>query len=174
MIIEPKSVVAVNYQLHIKDEENGIERLKDKSKPGDPLVFMFGTGEMIKGFEDNLLGKKQGDKLDFWVSPADGYGEYLDGDIADIPLEIFKDKDGRIDKSWLKPGAIIPMKNNRNENLRGIVLEVKDGMVIMDFNHELAGVDLHFTVEVVGVRASTLEEIAHGHAHGWEGGGHHH
>ncbi len=174
MTIEDKSVVAVNYQLHVKDEENGIERLKDKSKPGDPLVFMFGMGGMIKGFEDNLLGKKQGDKVDFWIAPADGYGEYYDDDIAEIPLDIFKDKSGKVDTNWLKPGAVIPMQNNEGHSLRGTVKEVKGDTVLMDFNHELAGKDLHFTVEVVGVRASTIEEIAHGHAHGWEGGHHHH
>ncbi|MBX7183218.1 MAG: peptidylprolyl isomerase [Bacteroidia bacterium] len=174
MIIESKSVVAVNYSLHVKDEENGIERLIDKSKAGEPLVFMFGMGGMIKGFEDALAGKKQGDKFDFWVAPEEGYGDYYEDDIAEVPLDIFKDKDGKIDYNWLKPGTSIPMRNNEGHTLRGKVLEVGDSVVVMDFNHELAGEDLHFTVEVVGVRGATIEEIAHGHAHGWEGGHHHH
>lgn len=173
MLIEPKCVAAVKYTLHVKDEENGIERLIDKSTSDEPLVFMFGMGGMIKGFEDNLAGKKQGDKIDFWVSAEDGYGEYFEEDIAEIPLDIFKDSNGKIDYNWLKKGAVIPMQNNQGQQLRGRVLEVKSNMVVMDFNHELAGQDLHFAVEVIGVRAATIEEIAHGHAHGWEGGHHH-
>ena len=44
--------------------------------------------------------------------------------------------------------------------------------VTVDFNHPLAGVRLHFAVEILSVRDASAEEVAHGHPHG--PGGHHH
>ena len=66
-----------------------------------------------------------------------------------------------------------------------IITEIDGDEVVVDGNHMLAGQPLHFTVEVVGTREATLEEIAHGHIHsdhhhhhddesGCGCGGHHH
>ena len=52
------------------------------------------------------------------------------------------------------------------------VVSIDDGVVTVDFNHQMAGMTLKFSVEVVEVRAASEEEMAHGHAHG--PGGHHH
>ena len=49
------------------------------------------------------------------------------------------------------------------------VTKVDDNMITVDFNHELAGEDLTFNVEVVKLRDASQEEIAHGHVHGPEG-----
>jgi len=61
-----------------------------------------------------------------------------------------------------------------NEHGRYVVTitSMDEEMVVVDANHELAGVQLHFQVEVMEVRAASAEEIAHGHVHG--PGGHHH
>ena len=53
--------------------------------------------------------------------------------------------------------------------LEGLVLEIKDELVKMDFNHPLAGIDLHFEGTIVEVRPATEEELEHGHAHGVHG-----
>ena len=55
--------------------------------------------------------------------------------------------------------------------MHGKILEVLEKEVLIDFNHPLAGKDLHFTGEVVSVRAATPDEISHGHVHD---GTHHH
>ena len=52
------------------------------------------------------------------------------------------------------------------------VKEVADGKVLLDGNHALAGVTLHFDVEITEVRDATADELSHGHVHG--PGGHHH
>ena len=55
-----------------------------------------------------------------------------------------------------------------------VITEVDGDEVVVDGNHMLAGQELHFTVEVVGTREATLEEIAHGHVHGAHDHHHHH
>ena len=56
--------------------------------------------------------------------------------------------------------------------VQGTVLAIKEDNIIMDFNHPLAGENLHFSGQVIDVRDATEEETSHGHVHG--DGGHHH
>ncbi|HEY6161907.1 MAG TPA: peptidylprolyl isomerase, partial [Bacteroidia bacterium] len=67
---------------------------------------------------------------------------------------------------------VLPMVDNKGNHLQGKVTEISLTEVKMDFNHPMAGKDLHFTGEVLEVRDATQEELAHGHVHG--PGGHHH
>jgi FKBP-type peptidyl-prolyl cis-trans isomerase SlyD len=61
-----------------------------------------------------------------------------------------------------------------NENGQYIVtvVEVGEETVTVDGNHPLAGVELHFNVEVMEVRDASADEIAHGHVHGPHGHNH--
>jgi FKBP-type peptidyl-prolyl cis-trans isomerase SlyD len=72
----------------------------------------------------------------------------------------------------VRAGNVLPMMDENGRPFQGIVCEVTDDVVVMDFNHPMAGKDLHFTVTVVDVRPATEEELAHGHVHGT--GGHQH
>ena len=94
MVIEKNMVVAVSYELHI--DNDGQKVLIDKSQDGQPLLFLYGVGQMIPGFEKNLSGLKSGDAYDFIVQPSEGYGEYSQEDVIELPAEVFK-VDGEID-----------------------------------------------------------------------------
>ena len=61
------------------------------------------------------------------------------------------------------------MSDNEGNHLRGLVLEIKEDLVKMDFNHPLAEMDLHFEGVVLEVRPASAEELEHGHAHGVHG-----
>ncbi len=64
---------------------------------------------------------------------------------------------------------MIPMSDNQGNHLQGTIKDIIDGNIIMDFNHPLAGADLHFTGSVLDVRDATKEELDHGHVHGPHG-----
>jgi FKBP-type peptidyl-prolyl cis-trans isomerase SlyD len=61
------------------------------------------------------------------------------------------------------------MSDNEGNQLRGKILEVNTEFVKMDFNHPLAGQDLHFVGTIVGLREATPDELDHGHVHGTGG-----
>lgn len=65
------------------------------------------------------------------------------------------------------------MQDNHGHPIDGIVLEVTESQVKMDFNHPLAGLDLHFSGQILDVRDATADELNHGHAHGPHGHHHH-
>ena len=172
MNIENKKVVSVKYTLFspnkITNEETQVEKADEK----EPLVWLFGTGSMIGDFEKNLNGKKKGDTFDFRISADDAYGKHDPSYLINIPLDAFRGKDGAIDTNMVKLGNTLPMQDNKGNHLQGKVIEISLTEVRMDFNHPMAGKDLHFIGEVLDVRAASAEELAHGHVHG--PGGHHH
>lgn len=165
MKIDKHTVASVTYALEVDGD------LVEKTDQSNPLTFLVGVGMMIPGFEQQLLGKSPGDRYDITVAPEEGYGEPDPQAIVDLPKDVFK-IDGELQEDMLVEGNIIPMQDQNGQPLQGVIVEVGDDTVKLDFNHMLAGKTLHFTGEVVDVREATQEEISHGHVHG--PGGHHH
>ena len=91
--------------------------------------------------------------------------------VVDLPLNIFENE-GKIDYSIIKIGNMLPMQDNEGNHLHGIIKEISDNTVKMDFNHPLSSQDLYFEGEIVDVREATAEDLQHGHVHGPED--HHH
>ena len=73
--------------------------------------------------------------------------------------------DGVLDLEVLRIGNMVPLLDCESNQMVAKVVEFKDGHVLLDFNHPLAGQDLHFSGTVVEVREASPEEIEHGHAH---------
>jgi FKBP-type peptidyl-prolyl cis-trans isomerase SlyD len=163
LLIQKDMVVSVHYELQV--EHDGQMNVADKSQE-QPLVYLHGAGMLLPEFEQNLLGKSVGNAVNFVINAENGYGVFDEKNIANVPLDSFKDEQGNIDTNVIKVGNVLPMMDNHGNQFQGIVCEVNDDIVIMDFNHPLAGKDLHFAVTVVDVRAATEEELAHGHVHG--------
>jgi FKBP-type peptidyl-prolyl cis-trans isomerase SlyD len=170
MKVENKKVVSVSYELFAL--EDGSETLVEQTEAENPFVFLFGSGGLLEAFEDNLSGKKVGDKFDFVIKANEGYGMREDDQVAQVPIEAFQNSDGEIDEEMVKIGNYLPMVDNEGNRLNGMVHEVNEKFVTMDFNHPLVGKDLHFVGEVLDIREATADEISHGHVHG-EGGVHH-
>src|SRR3989344_7349458 len=167
MTIAKNTVVSVNYHLSSKFE-NEAEELVEQTSTDRPFVFLYGSGGIIPKFEQELAGKKVGDKFDFKVDAENGYGMYNEEYVAEIPKEAFF-IEGQFDETQISVGKEVPMMDAEGNQMYGLVLEVAEKHVAMDFNHPLAGHDLHFVGEVLDVRAATAEELDHGHVHGEHG-----
>ncbi|HEX5003445.1 MAG TPA: FKBP-type peptidyl-prolyl cis-trans isomerase [Bacteroidia bacterium] len=168
MKITKNKVVSVTYSLDANTE--GAEKQHIETAGADrPLTFLFGSGGLIPTFEANLEGLTVGDSFTFSIDAAEAYGLSEPEAIIDLPLDIFK-VDGVLDMSMLKTGNIIPMNDREGNRLDGKVVEIGTETVKMDFNHPLAGHQLHFSGEVKEVRDASEEELSHGHAHTGEHG----
>lgn len=171
MIIAKDHVVAVSYHLTVPAATGGEETI-EQTRSDDPFLFLFGSGSLLAEFEMNLAGKKVGDAFDFKIEAENGYGTYQIEHIVNIPMDAFLGEDGKLDSTMIAPGKQVPMMDNEGNRLIGKVLDVETDHVRMDFNHPLAGKQLHFVGEVLDVRVATADELSHGHVHG--PGGHHH
>lgn len=111
---------------------------------GEPLKFTIGNHEVIKGFEDGVLGMAVGEEKKIDIAPEQGYGQRNEQLLQHVPRELFKDfvpeKDQRI---GLMTKEGFPLQAN--------VIDVSDKEVTLDMNHSLAGKNLHFKVTVESV-----------------------
>jgi FKBP-type peptidyl-prolyl cis-trans isomerase SlyD len=169
MIIDKNKVVTLNYKLQ-HDNENG--ELVEETFGGQPLVFLYGAGQMIPEFENQLAGKKAGDNLAFGIKSVDAYGEHNPEAIVAIPKAVLGIENQEEADEVLQVGRVLPLKDQQGRNFTGVVTAVDPENVTLDLNHPMAGIDLFFTVSVEEVRAATASEVEHGHVHG--AGGHHH
>ena len=165
MKIEQRTVVSLSYELRVNDEESTEPEMVEKVDSGEPLVILYGSGNMLEKFEQNINGLAQGDTFSFSLKPEEGYGEFDQEAVVRLPLQIFE-VDGKVDDEMLQEGNMLPMTDQDGNQMQGRVLEVADDSVLMDFNHPLAGMNMHFDGKVVGIREATLEELTHKHAHG--------
>jgi len=130
-------------------------------KADKPMDFIFGTGYLLPKFEENILNKEVGDSFEFVLSPSEGYGEMNSDAIIELPKDMFM-IDGKIEDGLLTVGNVLPMQDSDGNRLQGTIDEVKDDVVVMNFNHPLAGAELNFKGTVVAVREATQQEIVGG------------
>lgn len=157
MEIKPGKFVAVSYKLWGLQPDQQPEEIEE-TQPGRPLTFIYGTGSMLESFEKKLEGLKEGDKFDFVLTADEAYGQPDPENIIDLPKDIFV-VDGKFDADVVVEGAVLPMRDAQGNTLNGTVEAITDEFVKMDFNHPMAGTDLHFIGEVVEVREPREEDI---------------
>jgi FKBP-type peptidyl-prolyl cis-trans isomerase SlyD len=170
MTISEDTVVTVNYYL-TASKGSATEELIEQTSVEDPFIFLYGFGGVLPDFEGNLNGKQKGDKFDFRIGFEKGYGKIEKDYVVEIDRSTFE-VDGKFDDERIKLNQEVEMNDQDGNPLVGKVLQITDKIVEMDFNHPLAGHDLHFIGEILDVRTATEEELEHGHVHGE--GGHHH
>jgi len=149
-------MVTLTYDLRIDDQEG---EMIEQATAERPLQFLYGAGMMLPKFESQLAGLKQGESFEIRLAKNDAYGEVNEDAIVDLPRTVFM-VDGRFDDELVAVGNTVPMMSGSGQRLNGLVLEVDDDSVRMDFNHPLAGEDLWFKGEVLEVRQASDEEIA--------------
>lgn len=162
--IEPGKYVELIYDLYEVNSDG--ERLVHQSDPQDPERFVFGvTPGMIKPLEKALEGLETEGTFDVKVESKDAFGAYDPEQVATLPKDIFE-VDGKFDAETVKPGSVLPMMTAEGFRINGVVREVTDADVKMDFNHPLAGKDVRFKGKVTLVRDATPEELHPQHSCG--------
>lgn len=160
-IIRDDSVVSFHYTL--RDDTGSIT---ESSAGGSPAVYLHGRNNIVPGLETQLTGRKSGDKFTAIVAPEQGYGLRNENAVQRVPLKHLATR------GPIAVGQMVVV-NTREGGRQARVVKVGHFNADLDLNHPLAGKTLTFEIDIVDVRAATEEELAHGHAHGPEGHGHH-
>ncbi len=161
--IVPGKYVELGYDLY-QINEDGTETLVHQTNMEDPEKIVFGvTRGVIAPLERALDGLEAGGQFDVVAKADEAFGPRDDEQIAELDRDIFV-VDGKFDDEVIKKGAVVPMMTADGFRINGIVLDVTDDKVKMDFNHPLAGKDVRFKGKVTLVRDATPEELqpAHG------------
>jgi FKBP-type peptidyl-prolyl cis-trans isomerase SlyD len=154
-------VVTMAYKLSVDGEV--IE--DSESEEGSRIEFIQGAGLVLPALEEQLYGLSVGDQKEVTLQPEDGYGLPDPDAFADVPRSEFPTE------IPVKPGIELQLKDEDGEFQYAVIESVDDQKVRLNFNHQLAGKVLEFSVHIVGLRTATPEELEHGHVHDDE---HHH
>ena len=117
------------------------EGLYNANRTYAPLTFMVGSGNMIKGFDEGVVGMKVGDEKEITIPPEEAYGEYNESMIQSIPIEELN-------------LTTIPEVGQTLGDMYGNqfkVIAVNDTHITLDLNHELAGKTLVFDIKLVSI-----------------------
>lgn len=161
MVIAPHTVVRFDYTL---TDESG--KVLDTSSGKSPLAYLHGIGSIIPGLEAEMAGKQAGDSFKATIPPEKAYGLRHEQFVQVVPRTQFPAG------QMIMVGQQFQASAQKGQKLNVRVTRVDAKEVELDANHPLAGKTLNFDISIIEVRAASMEEIEHGHAHGT--GGHQH
>ncbi len=115
----------------------------DTSKEKEPLEFEVGSGQIIKGFDEAVVGMEKGEEKSIKIESKDAYGDPNPELTKKIPREhLPKEQE-------LKPGMMLRLKTPDGRQIPAKITEVTDKEITIDLNHPLAGKSLNFKVKIV-------------------------
>ena len=117
----------------------------------EPIEFIAGSGQVIPGFDAAILSMEVGEKRKIHIPAAEAYGEYSEEFIEGVPLEQIPNSD------QLPVGEYIVFPSPDGTSFRTKVLRIEDGKVFFDHNHELAGQNLNFDLELIEATDASQE-----------------
>jgi peptidylprolyl isomerase len=122
----------------------------DSSTGREPLEFEVGSGMVIEGFDNGVLGMGVGDKRTVQIPAEQAYGVSNQDMIMEFPIDRFP--------TDLVPevGLQLNMSNNQGEQFPVVIVEVAAEHVLLDANHPLAGKDLIFDLELVSITPKSM------------------
>jgi FKBP-type peptidyl-prolyl cis-trans isomerase 2 len=146
--IENGDIISVDYVGKLEDgtlfdtsvKEAAIEAgIYNQRRDYNPLTFTVGAGQMIKGFDEGVVGMRVGEERTLTIPPEEAYGEYREELAREIPVNA-------VDFT-----PEVGMKLITDSGLTGTITEVSENNFVVNFNHELAGKTLIFLVRIVSV-----------------------
>jgi FKBP-type peptidyl-prolyl cis-trans isomerase SlyD len=156
MKIENNMMVSLIYELRENDLNGRIIEALDEKRP---LKFIYGSGRLLPVFESNISLLTSGDPFSFAINSEDAYGDKREDMIVNVPIAVFE-SDGKLNEDICRVGNEVPMTDSDGNPLTGIINEISETYVRMDFNHPMAGMGLFFTGKIVEVREATEQELA--------------
>ena len=140
-VIKKGDKVKVEYTGSLEDGT-----VFDSSDQHDaPLEFVVGAGQLIKGFDEAVVGMKIGEEKEITIPPEEAYGPHNPEFVKDMPREMFPED------QEIKPGMVFMVNLEDGRQIAVRVSKVSDGMVTIDLNPPLAGKTLVFKIKVVDV-----------------------
>jgi FKBP-type peptidyl-prolyl cis-trans isomerase SlpA len=147
------SLVALNFSLALTSGE-----VIDSNFQQPPASFRMGDGSMLPGFEEELLGLRAGDEIEATLDAERAFGEVNPGNRHRFPIAKFQNllEDDLI---ATEVGAVVSFKDAGGFDLPGVIAELTESMVVVDFNHPLAGKKIVFKARIDSVIAPDVQAV---------------
>ena len=145
--VESGKFVSVTYTGTLNDGE-----VFDACAAESPLEFQTGSGQLIKGFEDAVMGMALNEKKTFTIHPEDAYGRRDEDSLHAFPkAELPEGVDPKV-------GETVAFSTPDGQQIPAQLVKMDDTTLTFDMNHPLAGESLTFEIEVVGISDTPLQQ----------------
>ncbi len=145
--VENGTFVSVTYTGTLEDGE-----VFDTSDGCGPLEFQVGAGQLIKGFEDAVMGMSLNEKKEFTLEPEDAYGGHDENRLRDFPRsELPENVEPKV-------GDTLAFSTPQGHQIPARLIEMDDEKLTFDLNHPLAGESLTFAIEIVGISDTPAQQ----------------
>ena len=114
----------------------------DSNVAGKPMIFQVGAGEMLPALEEELKDMQPDETKKVVLPPERAYGDHTPAAFKEFPLEAIPPEARQVGRRVVSNG---PDGTEREVD----VVEIRDDKVVLDFNHDLAGMTLHFDIKVL-------------------------
>ncbi|MGR3318862.1 MAG: FKBP-type peptidyl-prolyl cis-trans isomerase, partial [Candidatus Anammoxibacter sp.] len=138
--ISDKTNVTLLYTIL---DTNG--QILDSKYQKEPFTYLHGKGQLLAGFEKRLTGLSVGSKKKITVPIKEAYGKKNPDNILEVEKPNVPDE-------ALKVGTQIIIKEIGDGKKAGTILEVKEDILVLDYNHPFSGKKLVFDVEILDVQ----------------------
>jgi len=143
MVIKKGDKIKVDYTGMLEDGT-----VFDTSTHGDhshPLEFEVGSGQLIKGFDDAVIGMKVGEEKEIKLQPDEAYGELRGELVHEVP------RDQLPKEPEPKEGMTLVLNAPNGMKFPAKIVEVTKDHVKIDMNHPLAGKVLKFKIKIISI-----------------------
>lgn len=153
--VSDDTIVELSYELREGGPQGPLLEIMSENWP---LKFYFGAGVMLPQFENYLRGLREGDRFSFTLSAEEAYGRIQPALIQEINLTELPDSEYFPNRVY-EIGDFVSFQFDASQGpATGVVTEVLPNSIVVDFNHSMAGKDLHFTGRILFIRHPTVEE----------------
>ena len=143
MIVEKNNKVSVEYEGKLED--GTVFDSSSRDGESKPLEFAAGTGQVIPGFDNAILGMKVGEEKEFSIEAKDAYGEHREELKQEVP------RDKLPAEPEPKEGMALIVSSPEGHQMPVKILEVREKEVVIDLNHPLSGKKLIFKIKVLNI-----------------------
>ncbi|MGY6562529.1 MAG: FKBP-type peptidyl-prolyl cis-trans isomerase [Luteibaculaceae bacterium] len=155
-IVKEQQIIELKYTLREGHEKGPVLEIMDENWP---LKFLFGSGAMLPGFENNLYALPEGAHFNFLLKASEAYGT---PDPTKF-IQVFTDdveESHRYPLDNFEVGDYITITTQKKQVFNGTLSEINSHYLVIDTNHAMAGKDLHFSGQILFIKPASPEELS--------------
>lgn len=142
----------MNVKVHYTGKHENGEIFDSSVTRKEPLSVNVGSGQVIPGFDNAIIGMEVGDKKTVTIEPKDGYGEKIAEAVQEMPIENLPE--------GISPGDNLQGQGPQGQPIMATIESINGDKAMVDFNHPLAGKTISFDIELVEITEGTSEDTS--------------
>jgi len=145
--------VTLHFSLALTDGS-----IVDSNFDGKPATFTVGDGNLLPGFEAALMGAKAGDTRECVLPASEAFGDSNPSNVQTFPRQQFARLLANTTDP-VEPGTVLSFTDSGGNEIPGVLKQIGELTIVVDFNHPLAGREIVFRAQIISVMAPDVQAV---------------